>query len=49
MPSLPACGSEGCMVDRDKDVDDQMVYDGIRSELGDFETFVEYVLAYMDQ
>lgn len=31
------------------DVDDQMVYDGIRSELGDFETFVEYVLAYMDQ
>lgn len=30
------------------DVDDQMVYDGIRSELRDFETFVAYILAYID-
>jgi uncharacterized protein YutE (UPF0331/DUF86 family) len=31
------------------DVDDQMVYDSIRSELGDFETFVKYLLAYMNK
>jgi uncharacterized protein YutE (UPF0331/DUF86 family) len=31
------------------DVDDQVIYEGIRSELSDFETFVGYVLAYMDK
>jgi uncharacterized protein YutE (UPF0331/DUF86 family) len=31
------------------DVDDQMVYEGIRSELGDFETFVDYIVAYLEQ
>lgn len=35
------------MVDRDKDVDDKMVYEGIRSELSDFETFVEFIVAYV--
>jgi len=30
------------------EVDDHLVYEGIRSELGDFETFVGYVLAYLD-
>jgi hypothetical protein len=27
------------------DVNDEMVYDGIRSELGDFETFIEHVIS----
>ena len=31
------------------DVDDQIVYEGIRSELGDFETFVGYIVAYLEQ
>ena len=31
------------------DVDDQMLYEGIRSELSDFETFVGYIVAYIDQ
>ena len=31
------------------DVDDQMVYEGIRSELRDFETFVEFIVAYLEQ
>lgn len=31
------------------DVDDQMVYEGIRSELGDFETFVEFIVAYIER
>jgi uncharacterized protein YutE (UPF0331/DUF86 family) len=31
------------------DVDDQMVYEGIRSELSDFETFVGYIMAYLDR
>lgn len=26
-----------------------MVYEGIRSELRDFETFVEYIVAYLEQ
>jgi len=30
------------------DVDDQMIYDGIRSGLRDFEAFIEHILAYMD-
>jgi uncharacterized protein YutE (UPF0331/DUF86 family) len=30
------------------EVDDQMVYDGIRSELDDFKTFVGHILAFMD-
>jgi uncharacterized protein YutE (UPF0331/DUF86 family) len=30
------------------DVDDEMVYDGIRSELGDFETFVGHILDFLD-
>ena len=36
------------MVDRDK-IDGEMVYEGIRSELNDFEAFVGYVMAYLDQ
>ena len=31
------------------EVDDKMVYEGIRSELNDFEAFVGYVMAYLDQ
>ena len=31
------------------DVDDQMVYEGIHSELGDFQTFVGYIIAYLEQ
>jgi uncharacterized protein YutE (UPF0331/DUF86 family) len=31
------------------DVDDKMIYEGIRSELDDFETFVGYIVHYMDQ
>jgi len=31
------------------DVDDQMVYDGIHAELGDFETFVRSIVAFLDQ
>jgi uncharacterized protein YutE (UPF0331/DUF86 family) len=31
------------------DVDDQVIYEAIRSELSDFETFVGYILAYMDK
>jgi len=31
------------------DVDDQMVYDGIRSELGDFETFVGHMIDYLER
>jgi uncharacterized protein YutE (UPF0331/DUF86 family) len=31
------------------DVDDQMLYEGICSELSDFETFVGYIVAYIDQ
>ncbi len=30
------------------DVDDEMLYDGIRSQLDDFETFVRFVVAYLD-
>jgi len=30
------------------DVDDQMIYNGIRSELGDFEVFVGVIVAYME-
>ena len=30
------------------DVDDEMIYEGIRSELEDFETFIGFVLAYLD-
>jgi hypothetical protein len=26
-----------------------MVYEGIGSELGDFETFVEYIVVYLEQ
>jgi uncharacterized protein YutE (UPF0331/DUF86 family) len=29
------------------DVDDEMLYDGIRSELEDFDTFVGFVVAYL--
>jgi uncharacterized protein YutE (UPF0331/DUF86 family) len=29
------------------EVDDQMVYEGIRGELGDFETFVGHIMAYL--
>ena len=31
------------------DVDDKMIYEGIRSELDDFEVFVAYIVDYMDQ
>ena len=31
------------------DVDDEMVYEGIRSELGDFETFVAHIIAYLER
>jgi uncharacterized protein YutE (UPF0331/DUF86 family) len=31
------------------DVDDQVMYEAIRSELSDFETFVGYILVYMDK
>jgi uncharacterized protein YutE (UPF0331/DUF86 family) len=31
------------------DVDDQMLYDGIHSELGDFEIFVGHILTYLEQ
>jgi uncharacterized protein YutE (UPF0331/DUF86 family) len=31
------------------DVDDQLVYEGIRSELCDFEAFVEFIVAYLEQ
>jgi uncharacterized protein YutE (UPF0331/DUF86 family) len=31
------------------DVDDEMVYEGIRSELGDFETFVAHIMAYLER
>jgi uncharacterized protein YutE (UPF0331/DUF86 family) len=31
------------------DVDDKMIYEGIRSELDDFETFVGYIVDYMDR
>jgi uncharacterized protein YutE (UPF0331/DUF86 family) len=31
------------------DVDDQVMYEAIRAELSDFETFVGYILAYMDK
>ena len=30
------------------DVDDQMVYDGVRSELGDFQTFVGHIMAFLE-
>lgn len=30
------------------EVNDEMIYDGIRSELADFETFISYVLTFMD-
>ena len=30
------------------DVDDQMVYAGVRSELGDFQTFVGHIMAYLE-
>jgi hypothetical protein len=30
------------------DVDDQMVYDGVRSELGDFQTFVGHIITYLE-
>lgn len=30
------------------DVDDQMLYDAIQLGLGDFEAFVQHILAYMD-
>ena len=29
------------------DVDDQIIYEGIRAELGDFDEFVQHVLAYV--
>ena len=31
------------------DVDDRMLYEGLRSELGDFETFAGYIVAYLGQ
>jgi uncharacterized protein YutE (UPF0331/DUF86 family) len=31
------------------DVDDKMIYEGIRSELDDFETFVGCIMDYIDQ
>jgi uncharacterized protein YutE (UPF0331/DUF86 family) len=31
------------------DVDDQMIYDGIRAELGDFDTFTGYIVAYLER
>ncbi|GAB4550332.1 MAG: DUF86 domain-containing protein [Anaerolineae bacterium] len=31
------------------DVDDQMIYQGIRSELNDFETFVGHIIEYLEQ
>jgi uncharacterized protein YutE (UPF0331/DUF86 family) len=31
------------------DVDDSMVYEGIRSELGDLETFLKHVIVYLDR
>jgi uncharacterized protein YutE (UPF0331/DUF86 family) len=30
------------------DVDDQMIYDGIRADLDDFEVFLGHILAYLD-
>lgn len=30
------------------EVDNRMVYEGIRSELGDFETFAGYILSRLD-
>jgi uncharacterized protein YutE (UPF0331/DUF86 family) len=30
------------------EVDDAMIYDGIRSELDDFEIFVGHILAFID-
>lgn len=31
------------------DVDDGMLYEGIRSELADFESYVSHILAYLDR
>lgn len=31
------------------DVDDQMLYDAIRGELTDFDSFVRYVMAFLDR
>jgi len=31
------------------DVDDKMIYEGIRSELDDFETFIDYIVDYVDR
>lgn len=31
------------------EVDDRMVYEGIRTDLADFETFVRYIMAHLDQ
>ena len=31
------------------EVDDRMVYEGIRTELGDFETFVGYIAVHLDR
>jgi uncharacterized protein YutE (UPF0331/DUF86 family) len=30
------------------DVDDQMIYDGIRSELGDFEAFIDDIVTFLE-
>jgi len=29
------------------DVDDEMIYEGIRSELSDFDTFIGHIVAYL--
>jgi uncharacterized protein YutE (UPF0331/DUF86 family) len=31
------------------DIDDQMIYDGIRSELGDFEAFIDDIVNFLDR
>jgi uncharacterized protein YutE (UPF0331/DUF86 family) len=31
------------------DIDDQMIYDGIRSELGDFEAFIDEILTFLER